>query len=96
MMQAEASGAPLVRHLWLHHPDDAEARAVTDQFLLGPDVLVAPVTDPGATEREVYLPAFRRVLRDRRFRRLQMCIETPKGDELDEDRRNLAVLRGLL
>jgi deoxyribonuclease-4 len=42
------------------------------------------------------LRAFRRVLRDARFRGLPMCIETPKGDDLAEDRRNLATLRRLL
>jgi len=40
--------------------------------------------------------AFRRVLREPRFRGLPMCIETPKGKDLAEDRRNLAVLRSLL
>ena len=40
--------------------------------------------------------AFRRLLRDPRFRGLPMCIETPKGDDLAEDRRNLRVLRSLL
>jgi deoxyribonuclease IV len=42
------------------------------------------------------LAAFRRVLRDPRFRGLPMCIETPKGDDLAEDVENLRVLRGLL
>jgi deoxyribonuclease-4 len=42
------------------------------------------------------LPAFRRVLRDARFAGRPMCIETPKGEDLREDRRNLAVLRSLL
>jgi len=42
------------------------------------------------------LGAFRRLLRDRRFRGLPMCIETPKGDDLAEDRRNLGLLRSLL
>ena len=41
------------------------------------------------------LGAFRRLLRDRRFHGLPMCIETPKGPDLAEDRRNLAVLRRL-
>src|SRR5206468_207946 len=41
------------------------------------------------------LGAFRRLLRDRRFRGLPMCIETPKGADLAEDRLNLAVLRRL-
>jgi len=39
---------------------------------------------------------FRRLLRDRRFRGLPMCIETPKGPDLAEDRRNLGLLRSLL
>jgi len=42
------------------------------------------------------LDAFRRLVRDPRFRGLPMCIETPKGDDLAEDRENLAVLRSLL
>jgi deoxyribonuclease-4 len=40
--------------------------------------------------------AFRRLLRDPRFRGLPMCIETPKGADLAEDRRNLGLLRSLL
>ena len=40
--------------------------------------------------------AFRRVVREPRFRGLPMCIETPKGKDLAEDRRNLALLRSLL
>ncbi len=54
--QAAETGAPLVRHLALEHPDDPESRAVSDQYLLGPDLLVAPVVEEGATSREVYLP----------------------------------------
>jgi deoxyribonuclease-4 len=42
------------------------------------------------------LAAFRRLLRDERFHGLPMCIETPKGEGLIEDRRNLAVLRRLI
>lgn len=42
------------------------------------------------------LGAFRRLLRDPRFTGLPMCIETPKGDDLAEDRRNLGLLRSLL
>lgn len=30
---------------------------VADSYLLGPDLLVAPVTTAGATTREVYVPA---------------------------------------
>ena len=33
---------------------------------------------------------------DRRFRGLPMVLETPKGEALEEDRENLAALRGLV
>lgn len=39
---------------------------------------------------------FRRLLNDKRFWGLPMCLETPKGPELKEDRENLSLLRSLL
>jgi sulfoquinovosidase len=54
--EAQRTGAPIARPLWWHHPDDARARAQEQQFLLGPDVLVAPVIEEGATDWPVYLP----------------------------------------
>jgi alpha-glucosidase (family GH31 glycosyl hydrolase) len=51
------SGLPIMRHLVLAYPDDATARDREDEFLFGPDLLVAPVLDAGVTSREVYLPA---------------------------------------
>ena len=45
---------------------------------------------------EVGREAFRLILNDRRFRDLPMVLETPKGPDLAEDRRNLAALRRLL
>lgn len=44
---------------------------------------------------KVGLEAFRSILNDRRFRDLPMVLETPKGENLAEDRLNLGVLRGL-
>ena len=55
--EASRTGAPICRPLWWHHPHDARARREEQQFLLGPDLLVAPVITRGATTREVYLPA---------------------------------------
>ncbi len=55
--EASARGYPLVRHLWLHYPDDSEAAAIKDQWLLGPDILVAPILDPVTQRRRVYLPS---------------------------------------
>jgi deoxyribonuclease-4 len=45
---------------------------------------------------QVGLEAFRLVLRDRRFRDLPMLLETPKGEDLAEDRENLAILRAMV
>ena len=42
------------------------------------------------------IEAFRMLVNDRRFWGLPMCLETPKGPELKEDRENLSVLRSLL
>jgi alpha-glucosidase len=49
-------GLPVMRPLFLHN--EADPRCLTEQFeyLLGPDVLVAPVWQAGQSEREVYLP----------------------------------------
>jgi alpha-D-xyloside xylohydrolase len=44
------------RGLPMDWPSDLRARDVGDQFMFGPAFLVAPVTEPGATERTVYLP----------------------------------------
>ncbi|HWC82401.1 MAG TPA: TIM-barrel domain-containing protein [Pseudonocardiaceae bacterium] len=57
MRVAHETGIPPMRPLLLDFPADPAAWAVDDEFLLGPDVLVAPVLQPGVTEREVYLPA---------------------------------------
>jgi len=56
MATASANGLPPMRALFLEFPDEAPAWEVTDQFMFGPDVLVAPVTTYGARERVVYLP----------------------------------------
>ena len=50
------TGLPIMRSLWLHHSDDAVASARGDEYLWGRDILVAPVTDKGATSRSLYLP----------------------------------------
>jgi alpha-glucosidase len=55
--EAEATGAPIWRPLLWHYPDDSRATAIEDQVLVGRDLLLAPVLERGATEREVYLPA---------------------------------------
>ena len=51
------TGMPLMRPLLLEFPADPAAWDVDDQFMFGPQVLVAPVTELGARQRPVYLPA---------------------------------------
>ena len=57
MGAASEFGIPPMRPLWFDFPQDPRAWTVEDQFLFGPDVIVAPVTDAGARSRPVYLPA---------------------------------------
>ncbi len=54
--QAALTGEPIMRGLMLDYQDDPKARAIKDEYLFGPDLLVAPVIDEN-TSRAVYLPA---------------------------------------
>lgn len=48
-------GAPMIRPLFLEHPHDPTSWTVEDEYLLGADVLVAPLFAE-TTAREAYLP----------------------------------------
>jgi alpha-glucosidase len=50
------TGIPILRPLLMEFPDDANLYNLSDQYLFGPEMLVAPILDEGATERNVYLP----------------------------------------
>ncbi len=52
---AQATGIPIMRSLVLDFQDDPAARIRRDEYLFGPDLLVAPVVDEN-TSRPVYLP----------------------------------------
>jgi alpha-D-xyloside xylohydrolase len=45
-----------MRPLWYDFPIDLSPANLADEFMLGPDLLVAPVTEQGAISRDVYLP----------------------------------------
>ena len=51
------TGAPYMRALFMDFPYDPKVSDIRDEYMFGPDFLVAPVTDQGATSRRVYLPA---------------------------------------
>lgn len=56
--EAAGTGLPVVRHPFIHYPDDPEVWKITYQeFMLGADFIIAPVTDEGADTVKVYLPA---------------------------------------
>lgn len=54
--EAARHGTPVMRPLFYDFFDDPRSQAVDDQQMFGPDYLVAPVLQKGATSRDVYLP----------------------------------------
>ncbi|HEY1767068.1 MAG TPA: TIM-barrel domain-containing protein [Terracidiphilus sp.] len=55
--QTWLTGAPFMRALPLDFPNDPKVAAIGDEYMFGPALLVAPVTEQGAVSRQVYLPA---------------------------------------
>ena len=53
---AHKDGQPIVRGLFFDFPQDEQAANIADEYLFGPDLLIAPVTDLAARSRTVYLP----------------------------------------
>lgn len=53
---AATTGLPIVRHMMLEYGSDGETWDLSDQYLLGPDLLVAPILHEGQARRDVYLP----------------------------------------
>jgi alpha-glucosidase len=56
MEQASRTGLPAMRPLVFMYPDVGRNAWVDDEFLLGNDILVAPVLSEGTTSRSVYFP----------------------------------------
>ena len=50
------TGAPIQSPLVFSHQRDSNVRDIDDQYLFGPNLLVAPIIEPGQTSRSVYLP----------------------------------------
>ncbi len=57
MAEAHSEGTPVMRAMFYEFPEDPRAWDIGDQYMFGPDLLVAPVLEAGATSRGVYLPA---------------------------------------
>jgi len=56
MQEAHEDGAPVMRPVFYNFPDDMKAWEVSDAYMYGPDVLVAPIFEAGMSERSIYLP----------------------------------------
>ncbi|MBK8492623.1 MAG: alpha-glucosidase [Saprospirales bacterium] len=56
LSEAREKGYPMVRHLYLHYPNDPNVPGLDEEYLLGPDLLVAPVVREKQEEVDVYLP----------------------------------------
>jgi alpha-glucosidase len=56
MMRATETAEPIMRPLVFDFQDDPNVTDVSDQFMFGENILVAPVITKGAVERNVYFP----------------------------------------
>ncbi|MCD8140008.1 MAG: hypothetical protein LUE17_09580 [Planctomycetaceae bacterium] len=56
MRAAHERGTPIMRPLFFDYPEDAAAANIEDQYMFGPDVMVAPVMELGVRIRTVYFP----------------------------------------
>lgn len=56
MKEAHELGRPVIRPMFYEYPDDRVCWELQDQYLLGSDLLVAPIVYEDTYERKVYLP----------------------------------------
>ena len=56
MKLASEDGTPVMRPLFYDFCGDINVYDIGDEYMFGPDLLVAPVVEPGARKRMVYLP----------------------------------------
>ena len=56
MRETEESGAPVIRPLLFNYQSDKNTYEINDEFMVGEEILVAPVLTQGTKARMVYLP----------------------------------------
>ena len=59
MTEAHEKGTPVIKPLFYDYPEDAICWEISDEYLFGHSLLVAPVLSAGQTSRSLYLPAGR-------------------------------------
>ncbi|TCL56963.1 alpha-D-xyloside xylohydrolase [Kineothrix alysoides] len=57
MEEAHEKGTPVMRPLFYDFSEDAKAWEIEDEYMFGPDYLVAPILYADMRKREVYLPS---------------------------------------
>lgn len=57
MKEAHTDGTPVMRPLFYDFAKDGQTWDISDEYMFGPDVLVAPILHAGQTKRDVYLPS---------------------------------------
>ena len=55
--KAHTEGSTVIRPLFHEYPTDKKALDLFLQFLIGPNIMIAPVTDEGAKQVEIYIPS---------------------------------------
>lgn len=55
--KSHTTGSTVIRPLFHEYPQDRKALDIYLQFLIGSNVMIAPVTDEGAREVQVYIPS---------------------------------------
>ncbi|XP_077973860.1 myogenesis-regulating glycosidase-like isoform X3 [Styela clava] len=55
-VSTKENGMPIIRPLWWIDPLDGTALSIDDEFLIGEEVLVAPILEYNARQRDIYLP----------------------------------------
>jgi len=54
--QAHQRGLPILRPLFVNYPSEIATYRLEDEYLIGDDLLVAPILQPRQTGRQLYLP----------------------------------------
>ncbi|KAH3855155.1 myogenesis-regulating glycosidase-like isoform X1 [Dreissena polymorpha] len=52
----ETTGVPIIRPMWWTDPKDPATLSIDDQFLVGDQILVAPILDKSASKRDIFIP----------------------------------------
>lgn len=84
MKEAHEKGTPIMRPLFYDFPEDQKAWEIEDQYMFGPNVLVAPILYEDVRERTLYLPkgTWRNINDHKEYQGNQMVTVAAPIDEL--------------